>query len=160
MRPSPSSPTELADAADRGRLRAAGRDIRIEYSVGAEESDDQVAVSEADFGRVCDNLVNNALAAVGEAGVVELRLAREPGLVRLTVSDDGGGMDAAYVPLAFDRFSRESRARTHGGAGLGLSIVAGIASLSGGAVRLDNRPGVGLRVEVTFPAAAPQAVRG
>ncbi len=156
--------TELADAADRGRQRVGGRDIRIDYTdetiaadastAGAADAPAAVvAVSDTDFGRVCDNLVNNALAAIGERGAIELHLARDPDGVRLTVTDDGGGMDDAYVPFAFDRFSRENSARTRGGAGLGLSIVAGIAALSGGTVALHNSPGTGLGVEVTFPLA-------
>ncbi|BDV31616.1 sensor histidine kinase [Microbacterium terricola] len=142
--------TELADAADRGRHRAAGRDIRIDYTAEARDEDVFVCVSEPDFGRVCDNLVNNSLDAVGDGGVIELSVERAGEVIRLRVSDDGGGMDEAYVPHAFDRFSRESRARTRGGAGLGLSIVAGIASLSGGTATLVNAPGHGLRVDVTF----------
>ena len=145
---------ELADGADRGRQRAAGRDIRIDYHSVVEDPALIVCVSESDFGRVCDNLVNNALDALGTTGTIELRLTRESWHLRLSVSDDGGGMADAYVPHAFDRFSRESSARTTGGAGLGLPIVAGIAAVSGGEVTLHNEPGVGLRVDVTFPLAA------
>jgi signal transduction histidine kinase len=142
---------ELADAADRARYRAAGRDIRIDYDQDAEQSDDRVAVSEADFGRVCDNLMSNALSAITGSGAIQLSLRRESDCLRLTVLDDAGGMADTYVPFAFDRFSRQSASRTSGGAGLGLSIVAGIASMAGGTVGLDNTPGIGLRVDVTFP---------
>lgn len=146
--------TELSDAADRGRLRAAGRDIRIDYADDTSTGDRMVRVSEADFGRVCDNLVGNGLAAIRESGSIELRLVTEREGVRLTVDDDGGGMDEGYVPFAFERFSRENAARTEGGAGLGLPIVAAIAANSGGTIRLDNDRGVGLHVEITFPFAS------
>ena len=141
---------ELSDAADRGRQRVGGRDIRIEYS-NPPGDDRAVAVSDADFGRVCDNLVNNALAAMGETGVIELSLAAHDSGVLLRVADTAGGMDEAFEPLAFHRFSRADRARTGGGAGLGLPIVAGIVSVSGGETTLENRPGVGLTVCVSFP---------
>ncbi|MGV8895378.1 MAG: sensor histidine kinase [Rhodoglobus sp.] len=143
---------ELADAADRGRQHVGHRDIRIEYSSNIVELR-TVAVSDADFGRVCDNLVNNALAATGVEGAIELSLVILADSVALRVSDTAGGMDEAFVPLAFDRFSRADHARTGGGAGLGLSIVAGIVAVSGGAITLDNRPGDGLTVEATFPLA-------
>ncbi len=143
---------ELADAADRGRQRVGGRDIRIEY--WSEPADARtVAVSDADFGRVCDNLVGNALAAMGERGVIELSLVFDGRAAVLRVDDTAGGMDEAFLPLAFDRFSRADEARTGGGAGLGLSIVAGIVSVSGGTIVLDNRPGHGLSVEISFPLA-------
>ncbi len=151
---------ELADAADRGRQHVGHRDIRIEYSSGPATGARVVSVSDADFGRVCDNLVTNALAAMGETGLIELSLAVRGDGVLLRVSDTAGGMDEAFVPLAFDRFSRADGARTGGGAGLGLSIVAGIVAVSGGEIMLDNRPGEGLAVEVTLPFDSPTAAPG
>jgi signal transduction histidine kinase len=41
------------------------------------------------------------------------------------------------------------------GAGLGLSIVRSVAQAHGGDVRATARPGGGLNVQVTFPAAIP-----
>jgi signal transduction histidine kinase len=148
---------ELANAADRGRQRVGGRDIRVEY-VPLVSADDkrQVTVAASDFGRVCDNLVSNSLTALGQAGVVELVLdSSDDGLV-LSISDDAGGMDPAFVDHAFDRFSRPDSARTGSGAGLGLAIEDAIATVAGGTVRLANRPGEGLTVITTFPFAAPQ----
>jgi two-component system OmpR family sensor kinase len=153
--PGSSTPQELAaelsDAADRGRQRVGHRDIRIEYSSEIAIESRRVAVSDADFGRVCDNLVNNALAAMGESGLIELSLMVGDDAAVLRVNDSAGGMDEAFVPLAFDRFSRADDARTGLGAGLGLPIVAGIVSVSGGEIVLDNRPGDGLGVIVSFP---------
>ena len=98
--------------------------------------------------------VNNAVAAIGQDGDIELRMTRDAEGIRLSVSDTGDGMDEAFVPHALDRFSRQSEARTSGGAGLGLSIVAGIATNAGGSVSLTNSPGTGLRVDVSFPMTA------
>lgn len=145
---------ELADAADRGRSRVGGRDIRVDYVDDTDAGAPVVAVGDADFGRVCDNLLGNAVAAIGGTGSVELRLSSDVAGVRLLVTDDGGGMDPAYVPFALDRFSRSNGARASEGAGLGLSIVAGIAANSGGTVALHNEPGIGVRAEVTFPFAS------
>ena len=142
---------ELSEAADRGRQRVGHRDIRIEYSSDLSLAEQTISVSDADFGRVCNNLVNNALAATDGEGLIELYLALDADAVRLRVSDTAGGMDVAFVPQAFDRFSTADPARTSGGAGLGLSIVAGIVSVAGGTIELENRPGVGLAVDVTFP---------
>ncbi|WP_051606954.1 ATP-binding protein [Microbacterium sp. CH12i] len=68
-------------------------------------------------------------------------------------------MDEAFVPFALDRFSRQSEARTRAGAGLGLSIVAGIATIAGGTVSLTNSPGAGLRIDVSFPAVTVTSTR-
>lgn len=144
---------ELADAADRGRVRAAGRGIRIDYAADATgEPTRRVRVSVADFGRVCDNLIGNSLVALGADGGLQMTLSAaesgDRGCAVLTVSDDGGGMDAEFVPHALERFARSDEARTGGGAGLGLAIVAAIAALAGGSVNLINRPGEGLTVQV------------
>lgn len=155
--PAPGSATlaelgaELADAADRGRQRVGGRDIRIDYSTDEESADARVSVGAADFGRVCDNLVDNALAAMGGAGFIALSLSSRGTDVRLRVADTAGGMAPEFVAHAFDRFSRADSARTGGGAGLGLPIVAGIVAVAGGSIALDNRPGEGLTVDVTLP---------
>lgn len=144
---------ELGDAADRGRTRVGHREIRIDYSSDPSPGEQSVSVSDADFGRVCDNLVNNALAAMGDSGLIELSLHSTGAVVVLSVTDDAGGMDEEFLPLAFDRFSRADQARTGGGAGLGLSIVAGIVAVAGGDIELQNRPGHGLTVAARFPRA-------
>ena len=153
--------TELADAADRGRLRVGGGEVRIDFVVGLSPDRREVAVSAHDFGRVCDNLVNNALAARPEAGHIELSLHERPGCVLLAVDDEAGGMADAFVSHAFDRFARDPRspegATAGSGAGLGLAIVSGIATVAGGTVRLLNRPADGLRVEVELPFAEPRS---
>jgi signal transduction histidine kinase len=145
---------ELADAADRGRGRVGGRDIRIDYAIPADPDDErEVAISAADFARLCDNLVGNSLAAMGGAGWIDLVLSTDEHGARLSIADSAGGMPEAFVPLAFDRFSRPD-ARTGIGAGLGLAIVHGIVKAAGGAIELDNRPGVGLTVRVALPFVA------
>jgi two-component system, OmpR family, sensor kinase len=56
----------------------------------------------------------------------------------LHVTDGGPGFDQAFLPRAFERFSRADEARGGGGAGLGLSIVQLIASAHGGSVGATN----------------------
>jgi two-component system OmpR family sensor kinase len=146
---------EVADCADRGRQRVGGRDISVDYSVETAGQDDRiVGVGADDFGRACDNLIGNSLAAMGDAGVIMIDFVADTTGVRLSVADDAGGMDEAFVPHAFERFSRADYARTGSGAGLGLPIVQGIVSGSGGTASLDNHPGFGLTVELFFPARA------
>lgn len=145
--------TELAECAERGRERVGTRRIRLDCSVATHGFDDlNVAVSAADFARACDNLVANSLRAIGDAqGTVALSLTASADELRIEVSDDAGGMDEEFVPHAFTRFSRSDYARTGDGAGLGLSIVRGIALSAGGSATLENRPGEGLTVRLVFP---------
>jgi signal transduction histidine kinase len=146
---------EVADAADRGRLRVGSGDAVIDFSVEVAPTTRLVAVAPHDFGRICDNLVTNALAARPGSGRIELTLRSDDDGVLLTVEDEAGGMDEAFVDHAFDRFARDAeRTSNHTGAGLGLAIVSAIVSVAGGRLALVNSPGVGLRVEIALPYVA------
>ena len=152
--------TALTDAADRARLRALGRHVAVDYDDSeAVEADLRVALSTTDAGRILDNLVSNALAAIGEDGSIDLRLVAGPTAVELRVSDTGGGMEPSFAAHALKRFTRADDARTGTGAGLGLAIVDGLASAAGGSIELLNRPGDGLTVVVVLPVLGESRLR-
>jgi two-component system OmpR family sensor kinase len=74
----------------------------------------------------------------------------------LEVADSGPGMARADAQRVFERLFRTepSRDRRHGGAGLGLAIVAAIVQAHGGRVELTTAPGEGSRFRVLLPAEA------
>ena len=71
------------------------------------------------------------------------------------VQDDGLGNSAEHLPYVFERFYRvdQSRARTTGGAGLGLAIVNQLVESQGGQVGIDSQVNVGTRITFTSPIA-------
>ena len=71
-------------------------------------------MGDADFGRVIDNLVSNALAAVPERESRHIRMRLGEDLC-IEVDDNGPGMDPEYIAFAFDRFSRERVSRPRRG---------------------------------------------
>jgi two-component system OmpR family sensor kinase len=146
---------ELADAVDRARATVGARAVDIDFEAEVTDPEARVSVAASDFGRVVDNLVSNARAAVGVRGHIEVRLEQDRGGVVLSVSDDGGGMDEEFLPHATERFARADTSRGGSGAGLGLAIVSGIVSVAGGTLEFRNRPGTGLTVLVALPSAAP-----
>jgi signal transduction histidine kinase len=103
--------------------------------------------------RVLVNLIDNAVRYAGsEVSVSVSEPAGEPGMVCLSVADDGPGVPAGEREQVFDRFYRleDARSRAEGGTGLGLSIVREIVTAHGGTVQLrDNEPG--LFVDVLLP---------
>jgi two-component system OmpR family sensor kinase len=112
------------------------------------------------------NLVDNAAAHTDMGGSVVVTAAREAGtgdgaaaVVRISVTDDGTGLDSANVDRIFDRFFRADHARVRaGGAGLGLSIVRAIVEAHGGRVEASSRgPGLGTTVSAIIPAAAARS---
>jgi two-component system OmpR family sensor kinase len=103
--------------------------------------------------QVVDNLLANVRAHADPAASVDVTLERENGVVRLSVADSGPGLTAEQAEQVFERFYRAdpSRARTAGGAGLGLSIVAAVADAHGGRVVASSAPGEGAVFTVELP---------
>ena len=102
--------------------------------------------------RLIRNLADNAARhAVGE---IRLALREDGGHVVLEVDDDGPGVPPEMRDLVFERFARldDARDRQHGGAGLGLAIVAEIAAAHGGSVSVSDAPSGGARFTVVLGA--------
>ena len=93
------------------------------------------------------NLLDNAVRYGGPN--VELAAEARSGAVRLHVRDDGPGIPDDLA--AFERFTRGDSARSRGGAGLGLAIVAAIAHAHGGEAGAASRPGGGADVWIELP---------
>ena len=114
-------------------------------------------------GQALANLVDNAFkygvsAAPGGERTVALTGRRRSGFVELAVSDRGPGIAAEDRGRVTDRFVRLENSRSRPGSGLGLSLVAAVARLHGGALLIeDNAPG--LRIAISLPAlkGAPPA---
>lgn len=103
------------------------------------------------FSEVVLNLVDNA--ARHGRGQVTITAGPGPLGVSLVVEDEGPGLSPEAVQHLFERFYRAdpSRARSAGGAGLGLSIVASLVEAHGGRIRADNRPEGGARFTIDWP---------
>ena len=97
------------------------------------------------------NLLDNALACTPEGRIGVSLARRTSGTVRLTVEDSGPGIPPEERERVLQRFVRLDTSRTGGGSGLGLSLVAGVATLHRASLVLDESPLGGLRVTVTFP---------
>jgi two-component system OmpR family sensor kinase len=102
------------------------------------------------------NLVNNALRHTPAGSPVEVGARLDGGAALVTVRDHGPGLDGDGLAHVFDRFWQADAARVGAGAGLGLSIVAGIAAEHGGVARAANHPdgGAVFTLELPIDAAA------
>ena len=159
----------VADAVAAARAAAPDRDVRLEL-----DPDAAAAVVAGDAHRlrqVVDNLLSNALrySPPDEPVVARIGCAptgRTPGRwARIEVVDRGPGMSPEEAARVFERFYRAdpARSRAHGGAGLGLAIVAAITEAHGGYVELRTGPGEGSTFQVWLPldpATTPSAAGG
>jgi PAS domain S-box-containing protein len=129
-----------------------------------------VRVDPQQLDQVLLNLALNSRDAMPEGGTITVRTSRseaDPTLAPagghsgesgpaqyacLMVQDTGHGMDAATLRQAFEPFFTTKGVGQ--GTGLGLSVVEGIVSQSGGFVRVNSAPGKGTALSLYFPVAA------
>lgn len=133
------------------------RDFAEDAMALAEDSNSKFSVVHSDLGRVrieptlvrqlLINLATNALRVSPAGGTVSLDSSISPGRWRLVVSDEGPGLPQEQLEQVFERFQRygptSGKAGKEAGAGLGLAICRSIATLHGGTIHAENRPGSG-----------------
>ncbi len=103
------------------------------------------------------NLLSNAIKFTPQGGVVDVALRQEDGAAVVTVHDTGPGVPHEFVPFLFERFRQAEPAqqRSHGGLGLGLSIVKYIVQAHSGTIRVDpGGDGTGATFRVELPLLA------
>lgn len=163
---------ELLDVAriDTGRLQLHTRPVdarilvaRVVESVQAATSRaleltvaDEVPAVHADpdkFTQVVTNMVENAVRHGDGTVRVSLQRTRpdhEVDGVQVVVDDEGEGIPVDLRRRVFTKFWRGG---ARGGSGLGLYLVGGLVKAHGGTVEIDDAPGGGARVCVSWPAA-------
>ncbi len=110
--------------------------------------------------QVFSNLIENAIKYGGDTVRVAMTPSDyEPSLrgpaVRVTVTDNGEGIEEIHLPRLTERFYRVDghRSREMGGTGLGLAIVKHIVNRHRGRLRVDSERGKGSQFSVILPAA-------
>jgi signal transduction histidine kinase len=108
--------------------------------------------------RLVANLIDNAVRYNGPDGQVWVSTGqRDDGRPFLRVINTGVAVEAGELTRLFQPFQRAAPSRGTGGFGLGLAIVAAIATAHDAEVQADPRPGGGLRVEIVFTTGAAPA---
>ena len=99
---------------------------------------------------IVSNLVNNAVKFTRE-GEVAVGLSGDDSQVVLTVADTGIGIPHDEQAHIFERFHRVTLMINNRAPGIGLALVADMASAHGGSVEVDSEPGRGSRFIVRLP---------
>ncbi len=99
--------------------------------------------------RVVGNILANAVRHGGGQVMVEVEVLH--GLLRMTISDEGKGMNRQELEDLFTPFKGR-------GSGLGMAIARELTEAMGGSIEVDSSPGAGTRVYLTLPAEKPPVI--
>jgi PAS domain S-box-containing protein len=134
--------------------------LSVRISSGAEEV--QIEADPSRMRQVITNLIHNAAKFTPPAGRIDVLAERTDNEVILRVRDSGIGISRDLLPRVFDLFTQAERPldRSHGGLGIGLTLVKRLVEMHGGSVQAHSAgPGMGSEFEVHLPfAAIPRAV--
>ena len=157
QRPLEHQPVDLvdvaADAIANAPALAPNHNVQLVFEDNEDEPYPVVLGDELRLRQVLTNLLANAYVYTPAGTDVTVQVCTADGRAIVEVIDNGPGMDDESARRAFERFYRSdaSRTRASGGAGLGLSIVAGIVSAQEGTIELESSPGNGAHFTISLP---------
>lgn len=142
----------LEEARDIFQGQADARSISLEVS--APEGETRARVDRDRVMQALSNLLENAIRLTPEGGAVRLTTRGDGDDALLTVADTGPGIAPDLLERLFDRFAQADEGG-RGAAGLGLTIVRGVAASHGGEVSVTSEQGVGTSFCLRLPKAGP-----
>ena len=108
------------------------------------------------IGRICYNLLSNALKYTSEGGKISLKAIKKDERVIISVADSGCGISNDELPYIFDRFYQAKNAGH--GTGIGLAIVKAFTELHHGVVSATSVEGKGSTFSINIPVRQEGAV--
>ena len=101
--------------------------------------------------RMLENIVNNGIRYTPDGSAINLDADIVDNTVRLRISDNGPGIDAADLPHIFEMFYRGSSSRREQGMGLGLAVAKWVADCHGWSISASSEKGQGVCFTITIP---------
>ena len=148
----------LSTIVERFRLHAKSLDVDLQ--VAGIEQPITARFDPEHLATMLSNLLSNALKFAPAGSVVRLGVTRGDDRFRISVIDQGPGIDPADQARIFERYQQAS-STVEGGSGIGLALVRQLVELHGGTVSVESRPGHGARFELTIPdRPAPDSAPG
>ncbi len=125
--------------------------VRLELRV--EPGAATIRVDERALKQMLINLISNALKFAPRDTAVVIAAETSPGVIELSVSDQGVGISPDDVEKAIAPFSQlgDPMTRRHEGTGLGLSLVKALIELHAGQLLIESPAGGGTTVRLRFP---------
>ena len=154
-----SEPAVLAEViarsvdAFRPQAQAKGIDLVFASSPDSAQTERRVEIDRMRIEQVMNNLLQNAVTHTPNGGRIDVVITESHDSVSVAVADTGEGIPSEELPNVFDRLHRvdPSRARSTGGAGLGLTIAKQLIEAHGGTIRAESTPGEGSTLTFSLP---------
>jgi len=141
----------IKQAVERLSLQAERAGLSI--SVNCQEDLPAILADARRLEQVVVNLLHNAIKFTPSGGQITVTSWVEGEFVVFCAQDSGVGIQAENLARIFERFYKTDRARTTGGAGLGLAIVRHLVEAHGGKVWAESIEGQGSSFYFTVPIA-------
>jgi signal transduction histidine kinase len=116
--------------------------------------EDLYITADADrFRQIMLNLLSNAIKYTEAPGNILVEVEAIEGMVKISVTDSGSGIEADEIPFVFERFYRTDKSRhsNTGGAGLGLNLTKVLVEQHKGSIGLESEVGVGTKIWFAIP---------
>lgn len=138
------------------RLRPQAERANLTLQIDLSGDLPEVVVDPDRVQQVVTNLLHNAIKFTPAGGTIRVSACAEAnaGEILVTVQDTGAGIAPDDLPRIFERFYKADRARSSGGAGLGLAIAKHIVQAHGGRIWVESTPGKGSTFCFSLPRAA------
>ena len=130
-------------------LSPAWSEKRIEFSGSFEEC--RIHASRELMQHVWINILDNAVKYTPEGGEISVSTKASEGILHVTISDTGKGMDSETLSHLFDPYFRGDSSHSTSGLGLGLAIVKRIIDLSKGTMEVESKEGIGTTFRIDLP---------
>lgn len=129
----------------------------IELIIDPEVEECMIECDSTEIERCIINLVNNAAKFTNKGGKILVSIVELDNDVKITVSDNGIGMEEKYLDAIFNRFNQivDSNREIKGGSGLGLTITKLIVGLHHGEIFVESKVNVGSRFTIILPKRQP-----
>ena len=130
-----------------------GQEYHVDFVLDNGSESDFICVDSNRFMQVMNKLLSNAAKFSQDNGTVSISITTNNGYLRITVIDNGIGIDEDSRPLIFKRFFQENSGNTRhsGGTGLGLAISKGLVEGMKGQIGFSTEVGVCTSFYVDFP---------
>jgi PAS domain S-box-containing protein len=149
-------PTKISDIVEAAltTARPAAQQREVKLVSELTEGDSVVEADASRMQQVIGNILSNAIKFTPAGKEVDLRVERVDHMLKISIRDQGEGIERAFLPHVFERLRQAETSSKRAGLGLGLAIAHHIVELHHGEITADSEgPGKGATFTVTLPIA-------